>query len=279
MTNFLTRLVDRTAGRMPLAQPRILPRYAPVAEPGAVDSGAPDESDERMPLRGPAVPRTPAAALEPEVPPVHRQEAAQVPDTNGRRAALGKSVDLAAARVNDQPGTQPDTKSSAPAEAQVPGARTLARPARSENPVTARGAQDTAVSAESVETERASVSIQRAVPSPAAPRLVAGTQGAVGAIPKRDAAVAASSAPVVPDAAPSKPSTQTEPASPGASAPPGAHRTQREPAAPPPVRISIGKIEVRAAAPAPQVAPAPRSAPPPRLAMADYMQQSRGKRT
>ena len=277
MTNFLTRLVDRTAGRMPLAQPRILPRYAPVAEPEAVAPGEPDVSEERMPLHGPAVPRTPGAALEPEAPPVHRQEAAQVPDTNGRQAAgaLGSSVDLAAARVN----VQPDMKSSAPAEAQVPGARTLARPARAEKAVTARGAQVTAVSAESVETERASVSVQRAVPLPAAPRLAAGTQDAAGARPKKDAAVAVSPAPVVPDAAPSSPSIQTEPAPPGASAQPGAPRTQREPAAPPPVRISIGKIEVRAAAPAPQAAPAPRSAPPPRLAMADYMQQSRGKRT
>lgn len=227
---------------------------AQPAPPSAPASAAPASPPHASKQDEAATPRRPDAAA--PVAEIHRQELRVLRET----LRVDRSIVMSAtpAPIAERPSRETHVEGEAPVDAPQ---RAMARQPAIEAPLPrspARGEASTAASPASPLPRQGAL----ALPPPAAPAapmaapLLRPPPAPVVRRPERPAQAAAPSAPRRMPSAPSRPSTTAE--------------------APPPVQVTIGRIEVRAVAAAPAPAPSRRAAP--RLSLEQYLQDRHGGR-
>ncbi len=314
MKNLLSRHVDRLSGRLPQVQPRLPTKYASLAEPAAPATSAEGDPVER--LAAPATQLAPPTLASVEAPPANRPAAA-----TGRLVQSGPVAPPATASSFPEPSEDSGRlKTAAPlARAALPHTPSAGLPfsrgSAGEGHVAEREpAEDLAApelrgSAPAVEPRSATAAVERRTPalsaepagvtapaawpqpSAAAPPLVPalsvanppappnpqGNLAAIDVVAKVPGQLARAAA--VPDAAAAGPAA-AEPAWGPAQrqAAVGPSSSQREAA---PIRISIGRIEVRAnpAPVRPPGAAGPATKGANRTSMAELLRQSSGRRS
>jgi hypothetical protein len=293
MRNFLTRLVERSAGLLPTIEPRMEARYGEaVSQEAAPAAAASRESLEESPAPAAAASResleespAPAAAASREVhdePIVHD---GAPPASPVRRM----EPPLPASRTTSvSPGT-PETPPVPSAGQPTPALLPAPQPATADARYGARRSAAAKLVVEPTTTAAAvppSSSIDPAAPVREPP---AAHDGAIAAVqqpastaePERAGTTGARppSGAVITDRLPHQDGPAPD-RSAGAATPARVDRLIPGQAAAPGVRISIGRIEVRAASPSVRPAvPPPRAPAIARTSLAEYMQQSRGRRS
>ncbi|CAG0951049.1 hypothetical protein BURK2_00200 [Burkholderiales bacterium] len=239
MSDFLTRLAQRSIGAAPLIAPRLPSLFAP---------------DEPAP-----------AAINTEVQPVadvaHITAAASLPMKPHVAGSIRADTAEQHVVVSPQRHSTPETKKTAPAAAPIE--HTLPRVEQAPAPL--------------VEASRANPQLAQA-PAPAARAAVLAASDGAEPLPARPATEPSGHAPVAPQAwQPLLPQRAAQPATTFAVAP-DTSTTQRAATAPaaPTVNITIGRVEVRANVAAPQPAARPRTASKPALSLGDYLKHGAG---
>ena len=242
MPDFLSRLAERATGMGLVAEPLIAPQYAPSAGPATVE---PHPAGAAAPVQEVASPR----ADEPEARP-RRARAPADPITGAAETfALSPHDSAELAAIATTPAPAPPSSPVAPPATDPPAAEQIS--------AHATGVPMSAVREDGVPP--------RFVTSASEPQGIAQPHETV---PVADETEAAFPSPSLAGAA--RQST---------TALPHSRRVDHAEPAAPVIRVTIGRVDVRAEFPARPAAPAPVRRPPPTLSLEDYARERReGKR-
>lgn len=304
MTNFFTRLVARTAGQLPQVLPRITPRYDHAPDlPGPVAPPDLEQHEEVAPDSAPQLAGHPALAIvEPQVDGSRENLVERLLDravTPRTPAAPARSAVRELAEPNNAGSAAPQDAGENSRETAVPSASGKQRrndqsltensfvvPRAQQQPRSLATSSHAAARPGTADTIVPPASAASADSSP--PDSVVKTPlRRVGETPQAELSAPVPATPVSPARSELGEKTGVPAVRPGIPTPPVATPKQTAAAArqsasaAAPIRINIGRIEVRANTPPPSPAPAAptlRSGGPARLSMADYLKQTRGSR-